>query len=102
MVKNRNLRSAKNNRNSDKYLSSIQSNTLDAVETPQTSTDTHTQNLDISVNTLPIQVNDNDLLSGLRGNGTMGQTIQVHGYLHLMGNILKSLPIFYISLIIIL
>ena len=73
MVKNRNLRSAKNNRNSDKYLSSIQSNTLDAVETPQTSTDTHTQNLDISVNTLPIQVNDNDLLSGLR-TSVLGST----------------------------
>ena len=52
-------------------MSSIQSNTLDAVETPQTSTDTHTQNLDIDpVNTLPIQINDNDLLGSLRGNGT--------------------------------
>ena len=67
MVKSRNLRSSKNNRNSDKYLSSIQSNTLDAVEIPQTSTDTHTQNLDIDpVNTLPIQINDNDLLGSLR------------------------------------
>ena len=81
MVKDRSLRSAKNNRNSDKYLSSIQSNTLDAVEAPQTSTDTNTQNLDTDpVNTLQIQSHENDLLSSLSGNGTANSGSRIPTY----------------------